>query len=71
MTTYPLDLEAPAKRDSRSLNAFISVIEEQARLDEKGSLQLLKDGETEFIGMSSHSLASFHMIFQDGLLELK
>lgn len=56
MTTYPLNVEAPSKANPSSLNALTSVIEEQARLDEKGSLHLLKDGETEFIGLSSHSL---------------
>ncbi|KAJ5993974.1 hypothetical protein N7451_009698 [Penicillium sp. IBT 35674x] len=49
VTTYPLNVEAPSKANPGSLNALTSVIEEQARLDEKGSLHLLKDGETEFI----------------------
>jgi len=56
VTTYPLNAEAPSKGKYSSPNALTLVIEEQARLDEKGSLHLLKDGETEFIGLSSHSL---------------
>ncbi|KAJ6088812.1 hypothetical protein N7486_009378 [Penicillium sp. IBT 16267x] len=53
VTTYPVDVEVPSKEISSSLNTLTSFIEEQARLDEKGSLHLLKDGETEFIGLSS------------------
>lgn len=56
VTTYPLNAEAPSKANHSSSNALTLVIEEQARLDEKGSLHLLKNGETEFIGLSSHSL---------------
>lgn len=64
VTTYPLDVEAASKASSISLNALTSAIEEQARLDEKGSLHLLKDGETEFIGLSSLSLGrtSIHFL---------